>query len=638
MTGTGRKTHLFVLPAVMILSALAAILVYSNIYTFPFVYDDVRVLTNNKQRLDLAYYDDPAKLLRRRRLGSFTFALNHHLGGSDVFGYHLVNVIVHIVSGWVVLFLSLALLKRMASFSDPVRLLCASSAALIFAVHPVQTQAVTYTVQRITSMAGLFYMVSVLFYFKARLAGRAAAAQRCRMEVGWGKGLSYLAAAGWGAASALTAVMGMICKENAASLPAALLLVEYLAFEKSIKKWKRKLPWFAVGGAVLICFLLYITGFFSKISGNKPLLDVILRLTRQSVYVSRFNYLCTQFNVLVIYLRLLFLPVGQNMDYLYHFKDGFFDGLTPLAFILLCGLLTLGVRLRKKHPVVTFSILWFFITLSVESSIIPIHDALIEHRLYLPMFGYALLVPYLLFTFMPGKKMAAGIICGVVILSLGLAAYHRNWTWRSELALWTDVTEKAPHNNRGWYNLGRELYSAGRLPEAETAYRTAIQCNPQYSEAYNNLGALLCRTDRHHEAIVMLKKALEINGEYGDAHNNLGNALYLAGKKEEAIASYEKALEVEPARKDCYGNLGLACFATARYEEAVDALMQAVKWYPDQTRFLHLLGKAHANLAVLYSDEQRYDLAVKHCDRAEKLGVSVPPDLLEALQEHRQSD
>lgn len=691
MTGTGRKTHLFVLPAVMILSALAAILVYSNIYTFPFVYDDVRVLTNNNRLQDLAHYDSPAKFFTKRALVWYTFALNYRVNGLRVFGYHLVNVIVHVVSGWIVLFLSLTLLKSLASFSEPVRWLCAAAAALVFTVHPVQTQAVTYTVQRFASMAALFYMASVAFYLAARLSGRSSPEQ--------GSVFRYLPAAGLAAASALSAAMAMVSKENAASLPAVLLLVEYLAFEKNYTRWKKKIPWIAAGLAVWVVFILLNAGFISRISGQKTLLEGITSVSQQSIHVGRWSYLCTQFNVLVIYLRLLFLPIRQNLDYLYHFKKGFFDGVTPLAFLLLCGLLGLGMWLRKKHPVVTFSILWFFITLSVESSVIPIHDAVYEHRLYLPMFGYSLLITYLLFTFLPKKRLVAGIICSLIILSLSLAAYQRNWTWQSELTLWSDVTEKAPHNNRGWYNLGLALHSTGRLPEAETAYRTSIQYNSEYDEAYNNLGALLCQTGRHREAIVLLKRALEINEAYADAYNNLGNALYSTGKKEEAVASYKKALAVNPDKTDCYGNLGRACLDSGRYGEAVSALKQAVQWYPEQTRLFHYLGKAHylagqkeeaidslqkvldtdaatantyfycanafldlgrrreaiehyqhvldldpghasthTNLAVSYYHEQRFDLAVKHCDLAEELGASVPQELLESLKAYRQFD
>lgn len=635
MTGTGGKPHLFYLSAVMILSALAAILVYSNIYSFPFVYDDVRILKGNNRKLDLAHYDSPGKFFGRRSLVWYTFALNRHINGLDVFGYHLVNVIVHILSGWTVLFLSLALLKRLSSFSVPVRLLCASSAALVFIVHPIQTQAVTYTVQRFASMAALFYMASVVLYIMARLAGRKASRRTGKQASGQGRGIRYLGTVGWGAAAALSAVLAMSCKENPTSLPAALLLVEYMAFEKSYKSWKKKIPWIVAGLAVWICFVLYGTGFFSIISGQKTLLDGVMSVSGQSAHVSRWSYLCTQFNVLVIYLRLLLLPIRQNLDYLYLFKKGFFDGFTPLAFLLLCGLLGLGFRLRKKHPVVTFSVLWFFITLSVESSVIPIHDAMYEHRLYLPMFGFSLLIPYLLFTFLPKKRLPALVICSTIILSLGLAAYQRNWVWRSELALWSDVTEKAPHNNRGWYNLGRAFHLAGRLSEAETAYRTAIQCNPEYDEAYNNLGVLLCQTGRHHEAMVLLKRALEINGEYADACNNLGNALYSIGEKEEAIASYKKALAVDPARTDCFGNLGRACLDTGKYGEAVTALKQAVQWYPEQTRFLHYLGKAYY---MAGQKEESIESFKKLLDAGEKLGASVPQDLLEVLKDYRQGE
>ena len=170
-------------------------------------------------------------------------------------------------------------------------------------------------------------------------------------------------------------MMSVLCKLNTASLPGVILLVEYLLIDRTWQGWKKKIPWFSVAFSLWFLFVLYVC------SGGEGLLEDVSALARETEAVGRWSYLCTQFNVIVIYIRLLFLPVGQNLDYFYQFKDGFWDGYTSLAFLLLMVIVGLGIWCRKKRPVIAFAIFWFFITLSVESSIIPIRDALFEHRL-----------------------------------------------------------------------------------------------------------------------------------------------------------------------------------------------------------------------------------------------------------------
>jgi len=182
--------------------------------------------------------------------------------------------------------------------------------------------------------------------------------------------------------------------------------VEYLFVDRTWQGWKRKIPWFAVGFTLWFLFVFYVSGFFGGRSAGTGLLEEISNLTQETKMVSRWNYLCTQFNVLVIYIRLLFLPIGQNLDYMYPFKSGFFDGYTPLAFLFLMGVVGIGIWNIKKRPIITFAIFWFFITLSVESSIIPIKDPLFEHRLYPSMFGFALFVSYLPFHLLVGKQIS----------------------------------------------------------------------------------------------------------------------------------------------------------------------------------------------------------------------------------------
>jgi hypothetical protein len=387
-------------PALILITLLAAI-IYSNIYHCPFVFDDIHSIVENQAIRDVSNFLDLKQLLKPRSVVDLTFALNYKFGKLDVSGYHLVNVLIHIINGFLVYFLALTIFEQILSgsaqrFDESSKLkaergkvkgqrskdnpkhrtsniplsdgsvaytgfqstinnqqstinLMSLFAALIFVAHPIQTQAVTYTVQRYASLAAMFYMGSVLFYLKARMfqqrakskeqrvksRGQGAGGKEQRPEVG---GPFSFQLSAYFALSIICGLLAFLSKQNTASLPAAIILVEYLFIDRTWRGWKKKILWFTPSFILFVTLVLYVSGFFSGAVQGRGLLEDVSDLMRETGLVSRWSYLCTQFNVLVIYIRLLFLPIGQNLDYLYPFKSGFFDAYTPLAFLFLTGL------------------------------------------------------------------------------------------------------------------------------------------------------------------------------------------------------------------------------------------------------------------------------------------------------------
>jgi tetratricopeptide (TPR) repeat protein len=541
--------------------------IYSNIYHAPFVFDGRTQLLDNTKIKDLGNYLSLERLLEPRGVVNLTFALNYKFGELHVFGYHLVNVLVHILSGFLVYFLALTVFQQLSrlpqspgssspeSPSDSNRTM-ALVAALIFVAHPVQTQAVTYTVQRYASMASMFYMASVLFYLKARIMAHSALVQGKTAQGGrefHGARLSAL----YGL-SVLCGMLAFLSKQNTASLPGAILLVEYVLIDRTWQGWKKKIPWVALSVGLWALFVLYISVVFSGGPGGRGLLEDVSDVMQETPTVSRWSYLCTQFNVVVIYIRLLLLPVHQNLDYFYAFKRGFFDAYTPLAFLVVTGLAGLGIWSMRKRPLIALAILWFFITLSVESSVIPIRDALVEHRLYLPMVGFALLAAYLLFQGFSTRRSWALVIAVSLILSLGTATYLRNRVYRDEIALWADVISKNPQNPRGYNNLGNLLMMRGRVEEAIHHYAEVLRLRPDYAGVHNNLGFALMYQGRFEEAIGHYAEALRLAPDLAVAHNNLGVVLTRQGKHEEAINQYAEALRLNPDYVEARRNLEIS--------------------------------------------------------------------------------
>jgi len=343
-------------------------MIYSNIYHCPFVFDDIYSIVDEVRIRELSNFSSFDRFLKPRHIVDFTFFLNYRFGKLGVFGYHLVNVLIHVINGFLVYFLALTIFKQLLSgstqrFDESSKYNARSSkdnlkygtsdmllsngsvasntsqstinnqqltinltslfAALIFVAHPIQTQAVTYTVQRYASLAAMFYMGSVFFYLKARV----------RQQRSKGRGAFSFVGSAYFALSILCGLLTFMSKQNTASLPGVIILVEYLFIDRTWQGWKKKILWFTPIFILFTIFVLLVCGFFYGAHEGKGLLEDISDLMQETELVSRWSYLCTQFNVLVIYIRLLFLPFGQNLDYAYPFKSGFFDDYTLLAFM-----------------------------------------------------------------------------------------------------------------------------------------------------------------------------------------------------------------------------------------------------------------------------------------------------------------
>ncbi len=627
----------------LMLIAFVAVVIYSNIYRAPFVFDGTAQIEKKVKIRDLKNYLSLSVLRSSRPIVDVTFALNYKFGRLDLFGYHLVNVLVHVINGFLVYFLSFNVFKRLYSSSRqqfaPVTAstiranpkqrtsrtrraavnkkraaseslipLMALFAALIFVAHPIQTQAVTYTVQRYTSMAAMFYLASVILYIRAR-----ALYSDSNGTGSTPKALAYFTL------SFLCGMLAFLSKENTASLPGVIILSEYFLFDRTWQGWKKKIVWFGSGFLLLGVFFLYVSGFFRGDLQFGSLLEDVSGLMKETGAVSRWSYLCTQFNVVAIYIRLLFIPIGQNLDYMYPFKVGFFDGYTPAAFLFLIAIIGLGIWSIKKRPVISFGIFWFFITLSVESSIIPISDALFEHRLYLPMFGFALVVIYLVFDLLSERRSWAVVTSISIIIYLGVTTYVRNKVWQDPIILWTDVVSKNPKNHRGHNNLGFALNDKGRLKLAVEHLLEAIRIKPGFALAHTNFGAVLLRQGRVEEAIDHFAEALLIAPFSVQIHINLGAALANKGEFEEATRHFSEALRINPALAEAHNGLGNVYATQGRFTEAVKHWSKALEINPDY-------ASAHYNLAIVLEQRGLIRKAKGHLSDA----VRINPDYAEA--------
>ena len=588
----------------LFLIAIISFLCYSNTFDAPFIFDDNTVIVENPLIRDLRYFADSSDVkgfegisydaLKRRYVGYLSFALNYKAHGLAVGGYHVINLLIHVLNGILVyLFITLTFktpfLKgsRLKGSSGPIALI----AALLFVSHPVQTQAVTYIVQRLASMATMFYLLSLVLYIKARLStGRKSA------------GFIFYGL------SLVSAILGMYTKAIVFTLPAVILLYEFLFLSGSRR---RRLLYLT---PILLTMLIIP---MSLLDMEKPLAEMIgdAEGATRIQDISRIDYLLTEFRVFVTYLRLLVFPINQNLDYDYPLYRSLLDPQVFLSFMLGLSFFGLGLYFLRRSSasdsalrISAFGIFWFFLALSVESSIIPLH-VIYEHRLYLPSIGFFTALAtagFLLLERHKSFKMkkAAVVMVGMVLIIQTYATYSRNNVWRSNTAIWEDVVSKSPQKGRGHNNLGEAFEMEGQIDRAVEQYQTAIRLDPSYPQAYNNLGNVYESRGLIDEAIEQYMMALKLNPNSPKAHNNLGIAYGDKGLIDEAIEEYMIALRLNPLIEMPHYNLGVAYRGKGLIDKAIEQYMMALSVNPNSP-------KAHNNLGVIFRDDGLIDAAIE---------------------------
>ncbi|WP_235203342.1 tetratricopeptide repeat protein [Candidatus Magnetobacterium casense] len=592
-----------------------AALAYSNTLHGPFVFDDTHNIVDNPLIKDMRYFTDSHAVdgstagkgmkyfFRDRLFGFFTIAVNYTLGGLDVTGYHLFNITVHIINALLVYWLILLTLATPChATTDPRRSSIALLCALVFVSHPVQTQAVTYVIQRFASLATLCYLLALVLYVKSRLT-----------QFSVTRYATYVL-------SILSALAAMKTKEIAFTLPVIIVLFEAFFLGGNLRT---RIVWLIPIALTMLVIPLSHVGGVDSASGLATFDEVM----RVESHTSRWQYLITQFRVLVTYIRLLLLPVNQNMDYDYPVYGTFLAPEVFVSAVFVLSLFALGIYLYRRWAIdktqngrrvrlVSFGIIWFFVTLSVESSIIPIRDVIFEHRLYLPSVGFitALTTACVIAAerfIGKTKGIAASLIACAIVISLSVATYKRNYIWQDATRLWEDTARKSPGKVRPHNSLGSLYMRAGRFDDAIREYQSALTINPNYAETHFNLGSVYAATGRQEEAIAAYQTAIGLSPGYADAYNNLGVVYDQQGRLDEAIAQYAIALRLAPNSAQVHNNIGKVYDSQGRYEEAISEFKVALELKPDYPMALNNLGNVYFKQGCFNEAVSRYTTALE---------------------------
>lgn len=557
----------------------------------------------------MKYESNPSGAGLTYSIGPFTyhFSSSFFLVGLNPFGYHISNIAYHLVTTLMVFLIvsSLVTNKRIAFMT-----------AFLFALHPVHTDSVTYLSGRRDILCTLFYLSGFYFFLRYRRTNR----------------FRFILC------SFLAYLLSLGSKEMGVTLPAVFFCFDLIDnFNEKVCRTNStyfKELLLAFKGVFLrskYFYTLIFSGTFLfayyKVFIKSP--------SNQNSYYgdSMWTTFFTVGKILVHYVKLLLFPINLNADYSYNafpLSPSFFEPSTLCAFIVL-GILGYGVlQLMKTHKMMAFGMIWFFVTLLPVCHIFPHHELLAEHYLYLPSFGFCLLMACFHHELLKERQYRFYIYASfvAVLLLFSIRIVDRNRDWKDAFSLWAKTVRTSPLCARARNNLGAEFDKKGMIDKAIAEYEKAISIKPDYADPHNNLGFIYFQRGENEKAISAYKRAVDIKPRFAEARNNLGSAYLKNGMLDEAWSEFAKALKNKHWLAESYLGRGVVLAKKGELDLALRQFEKALQLKP-------YLAEVHNNLAATYYLKGDYTLALMHCDKAEKLGGRVSPQLLKRLESYR---
>lgn len=596
----------------------AAWAAYSNSFAGPFLFDDIARIAHDP-KIRSAWPPWPILNSTNRPLAMITFTWNYAAHRYDVAGYHIANLVIHVLAALTLQ----GIVRRSWLLLHPDDQWSAvglsASVAMVWAVHPLNTQAVTYIVQRLESMMALFYLLTLYGFIRA---------QQSRFRYGW-----YLF-------SVLCCVIGMGCKEVMVTAPLVVLWYDRAVVADSWRTLARQ-RWFyylllAATWAVLAWAMLHFQGDYRS--------GALLSVKDVGPWV----YLTNQAAVITHYLQLAFVPFNQCAYYAWPVEHSLLKLLPYL--LLISGLLAVSLWLSFRKPALGFVAMSFFITLAPTSSIAPIIDLAFEHRMYLPLTAVVtvacLLVGRALGMLKTSNQSSrlryavASVLLLGVVTSLALTTHARNEVYISAEAFWKDVTVKAPENVNGWLGLGSAYAEEHDNEAAESCFLKALELAPDKARPQATYAGLLITYGKYAEAAELLQKAGQSEPNLVEYVINQGLLLSVTGKFAEAQPYLEAGVRSAPDDEELQTNLIVNLCYMQQFERALELAQANLNARPGSARATNdvaacLLANGDARAAEQYAQhaiELDPQLARAHATLGMAISTQSPHDAIVHLQ------
>jgi len=571
-----------------LLIVVATLVAHLNGLNAPFVYDDRPTILDNESIRRLwppwaALAPPDGTTASGRPLLNLSLAVSHALSGQQVWGYHAINVLIHVLAG-----LTLLGVVRRTLLRPPLRdrwqaaaLPVALAAAALWTVHPLQTESVTYIIQRAESLMGLFYLLTLYAVIR---------------------GLEARRPAPWYGLAVAACLAGMATKEVMVTAPVMVLLYDRTFGAGSLRAaWRQRRPlYLALAGTWLeLAWLVAGTG------GNRG------GTIGPGVEVSWWAYGLTQFQAVVRYLQLSIWPHPLIFEHGTRWTRGAAD---VLPYALPVAALAAGTAWALwRRPAAGFLGAWFLAILAPTSLVPGTTQMIVEHRMYLPLAAVVAAGAAALHAGLGKRARPAwlALAAGCVVLTA-----QRNRVYHSAVNLWLETAARRPDSAIVQNNLGASLLDAGRLPEAIAHLEQALRLDPDNADTHDNLGIALAKSGDLASAMAHYQQAVRLAPDSPEIRNNLAGAALKAGRVQDAIRHYQRALRLR-ADAVVAANLAQALAAAGRLPEAITADEQALQLNP-------ALPEAHNHLAAVLRQVGRASEALAHAEEALRLRPEFP--------------
>lgn len=586
----------------LIVLCLAGIFLYFNSIHNEFVFDDNLLIVKNFRIQDLKNIPRILGVTGRhsyRPLREISYTLDYQFTGLNPVGYHLSNILYHILTSFCVFLVAFRLSKDIK---------VGFIAGLLFMAHPIQTESVAYISGRRDILTALFYLMGFYFFLRYRES--------------LSKKYLFLIFCSY--------YLSLLSKEMGVTLPAVILLYDLIEpvgpvlhpenpgpFLKGLLfrlKTILKRNWPLYLGLFLVAVLFTI---------DKA---VVRNPSRQEGFYggsASTNFL-TVFRIWVFYIKVLMLPLSLNAGHSFSLSKSILEPRTYLSIALLLAIFLSLILLLKNKKIYSFCGFWFFLTLLPVSHIFPHHELLAEHYLYLPAFGFCL-AGGLLFS-SPLQRKRAGLLLSGFLIALfvfyGYQTIQRNRIWSNDSTLWTDTVQKSPDNVRAHLNLIAAYNRLGLYDQAISGSLALLNKEPKNDEIYMKLGVSYMLKEEYDKALENFKTAIQIKARNPMAYNNLG-VLYIKRKEfDQAIEAFQKVLASFPFYADAYHNLAEAYAGKGLIDQAIEEEKKALRLNP-------MASEYHFNLARYYENKGLAEEAIREWREA----LKVDPRFFEAYYE-----
>ena len=599
----------------LILLIAIPVIVYANSLQNTFVYDDVFTITDNYfirnwgnfPHLFTSEYFKSSGEATYRPVVTLSYFIDYSIWHLNPLGFHLTNVLLHTTSVLLVYFLLTAFVKdKVVPFLTGV----------LFALHPILTEAVNGISYREDILAVIFFLCSIFSYIQSnRHPNKYAFLYPISL-------LSYLIA--------------LFSKEMAITLPFIILLFDWV-FNCSATIKKNAIKYY-LGFILVSIFYLSIRFIWLYNPVEKQIVH-----PDNSFLTSIF----TMPKIFCAYIKLLFFPISLNADYIItHTKNPMaVTFIVSIAFLSVIGIITYRFYYYSKS--LFFLSLWFYITLLPTTNIVPIANIMAERYLYLPSIGFFAILAYIPikiwrrlcllisekdlykksfaneiinFTIYKPVLITTSLLILILTIPYSISTIKRNMVWINPLVFWSKTIELSPRSSRAHNNLGMIYNNIGKLDLAIREFQTAvfIESDPEF---HHNLGMAYQKKGMKVEALQEYNRVLAVNPNSSFTYNNIGNILIDYGRIDEGISKFKEALRLKPNYYDAHFNLGLAYYKKKLFDDSINEFKLAIHYEPDR-------AKAHHCLGIVYANKDMLDKAIVEMEEA----IRLKPDYAEAYK------